>query len=134
MTATIAEVEFRVARGRDARALARLIVVCLATYRDWAPDGWRLPASIELRELAGWNRRLRSERQRTLVACDPAGEIIGIVSWGPLAGQPAPDASTAHVDHLFVAPDYWGAGLARLLHGRALAEMRARGFHHAQLY
>lgn len=40
----------------------------------------------------------------------------------------------AHLWQLFVLPDWWGRGVAPLLHGAAISEMRARGYETARLF
>jgi GNAT superfamily N-acetyltransferase len=40
----------------------------------------------------------------------------------------------AHLWQLFVLPEWWGCGVAPLLHDRALAEMRARSYEEARLF
>jgi ribosomal protein S18 acetylase RimI-like enzyme len=40
----------------------------------------------------------------------------------------------AHLWQLFVQPEWWGRGVAPLLHDAALAEMRLRGYERARLF
>jgi GNAT superfamily N-acetyltransferase len=40
----------------------------------------------------------------------------------------------AHLSRMFVEPEYWGRGIGSLLLGRAVEEMRSRGYERAQLF
>jgi GNAT superfamily N-acetyltransferase len=40
----------------------------------------------------------------------------------------------AHLWQLFVVPDWWGRGVAPLLHDAAMAEMRAQGYDSGRLF
>ena len=52
----------------------------------------------------------------------------------PSGGCRALVPGVAHLWQLFVLPDWWGRGVAPVLHDAAIAEMQARGYLSARLY
>jgi GNAT superfamily N-acetyltransferase len=112
------------------------------SYRDFAPGDWRPPDVAADRD------------RRAQVFADPATWVlialsqrvpVGHVAFLP-ARVPAPPESRAgwakwaaipglaHLWQLFVLPDWWGGGVAPLLHDAAIAEMRAEGYGDARLF
>ena len=63
------------------------------------------------------------------------GEIAGHAAFVPASasGVPVDDPQLAHLWQLFVAPPYWGAGVATTLHDAAVRAAAGRGFTHMRL-
>ena len=59
-----------------------------------------------------------------------AGRPVGVV----LAGADPSEASLGHVARMYVAPECWGQGIGRLLHGAAIDHLRAVGYDEAALW
>jgi GNAT superfamily N-acetyltransferase len=116
----------------DAEGLAANVEEGFAGYARFAPPGWRPPRQ----DRAQIRDRLADPSTWCLVAM--AGpSIAGHASFLPAvsaAGETVADPQLAHLWHLFVRPSYQGSGLATLLHQRALAEARERGFRHMRLF
>lgn len=103
-----------------------------AAYRTWSPTRWEPPARTEM--LLGMMQRFATDGSWTfmgLVDNLPAGHVTGRPEFDEL-DQPV--TGTARLTHLFLRRDYWGSGLATLLHDRMLESMRERGFGTAVLW
>lgn len=125
---------FRSVTRADIAALAASVADAFARYRGFAPDGWQpRTADCEAQVLAGW-----------LADADFWGEVayegttlVGHATFIPAARhsfRPEPDASVAHLGHLFVAPEYWGSGGAAELLGRAASGAQACEFTSVRLF
>jgi GNAT superfamily N-acetyltransferase len=126
----------------DIEAMLGHVQAGLDSYVAFASLGWRPP-------------RAEADRQRSLrFLADPDtwalvavadSSAIGHVAFVP-AREHAPSSQPAdllerpvipglaHVWRLFVLPDWWGRGVAPLLHDAAIAEMRARGYERGRLF
>jgi GNAT superfamily N-acetyltransferase len=113
-----------------------------ASYGEFAPAGWRPP-----------DREAQRDREAEILA-DPATwtllALVDTAAVGHVAFSPARERridepggdwrarqvvpGLAHLRQLFVLPDWWGRGVAPVLHDEAIAEMRARGYGAARLY
>jgi GNAT superfamily N-acetyltransferase len=122
--------------------LAAIVQAGFDSYRDFAPGGWRPPDVSADRD------------RRAEVFGDPAtwvlialsqGVPVGHVAFLPArmpatrdsrAGRAARAAISglAHLWQLFVLPDWWGGGVAPLLHDAAIAQMRVAGYRDARLF
>jgi GNAT superfamily N-acetyltransferase len=124
---------FRVADISDARALAEAIAAGFEGYRDFAPEGWQPPA-IET-EVARVLPLLESSDLWCVVA-ERDGRVVGHSGFQPARTSIEPDESgeLAHFRTLFVAPEWWGSGLAADLHARVLAEAARRGYTTIRLF
>ena len=72
---------------------------------------------------AGWKDSIAAGRSRLYVAA--AGDrIVGYAGVGPARQGPA---DTGELYALFVHPDYWGKGAAKLLTDAAIGDLRDRG-------
>jgi GNAT superfamily N-acetyltransferase len=113
------------------------------SYAEFAPVGWRPPdVSTERARTAAL---LADGASWGAVAVAQGGRAAGHVAFFPArersAGDPGGGPSTrpvvpglAHLWQLFVLPDWWGRGVAPLLHDAALAEMRSRRYGRARLF
>jgi GNAT superfamily N-acetyltransferase len=123
----------RAATIEDAERLARAVVEGLETYRSFAPPGWTGPSpSSEVEVLRGL---IGAERVWCLLA-ETGGELVGQITVLPAAraAHPVDDPALAHLRNLFVRQDFWGTGLARVLHGAAVEAARERGFAAMRLF
>jgi GNAT superfamily N-acetyltransferase len=112
------------------------------SYLTFAPLGWQPPQIDAERDRIAM--RIADPDTWMLLAVVEGITVghVGIVS----AREPAvADASTdrlvrplivglAHLWQLFVLPDWWGKGVGALLHERAVAQMRERGYREARLF
>lgn len=95
--------------------------------------------------LLAWAKRTPAERagaervEAERVGVERAGAqrvLAGHVGFLPAirAWRAVGDSDLAHLRQLFLAPDYWGTGLARMLHIRALHAACERGFTAIRLF
>jgi GNAT superfamily N-acetyltransferase len=124
---------FRRAGRDDAEPLARSVLEGVEDYPSFAPPGWAAPSFDE--EVTHLRERLADERVWCLVA-ESDGEIAGQVTILPaaIAAHPVADPSLAHLSNLFVRRAFWGGGLARELHRRAVEAAGERGFTQLRLF
>jgi GNAT superfamily N-acetyltransferase len=132
----------RRANARDLETVIADVQAGFDSYVSFAPAGWRPPA-------------MASERERTLELLEHPDTwgLIALADDRPLGhvaffpGRERADEGEgadwsqrplvpglAHLWQLFVQPEWWGRGVAPLLHDAALAEMRLRGYGRARLF
>jgi GNAT superfamily N-acetyltransferase len=123
-----------VAQATDAERLASLSRAAKLRYHEWAQPGWR-PPSLAV-ERARWERRLADPAGWTLIASDSAAALGTIHFTDARAERGKGEAilGRAHLSGLFVLPARWGEGVGGALLDAAMAEMRRRGYHSAQLF
>jgi GNAT superfamily N-acetyltransferase len=103
------------------------------SYRTWAAASWEPPTRIEM--LIGMMQRFTKDGSWSAVAFTADGQPVGHGAARPeLDAQGAKRSDVARLTHLFVRRDYWGSGVADLLHDRILADMVERGFASACLW
>jgi GNAT superfamily N-acetyltransferase len=133
----------RLATREDIPELTRLVIACDASQRDWAGP---VPIPTEAEEELEWD--LRFARASAWIAVveedeqDPwAGpgpdRLVGTCAFaqGTVSRQDrTPVPGLAHVNAVFVRPDRWRRGIARMLLDAAEDAMRAAGFDRAQLF
>jgi predicted N-acetyltransferase YhbS len=114
----------RQARPDDAAALQAVVQRGFETFRPFAPAGWEPPDECSAQRLEQARAELADPAIFCLLAEDGAGRVAGHVRWVP-ATTASRDGSVPdlHLRHLFVEPSWWGGGLARALHARAVAAM-----------
>jgi RimJ/RimL family protein N-acetyltransferase len=118
--------EIRAPTDADVPELVAHLLAGFEVYRDFQPPGWSPPPAE--RETERMRVRIASPSTWALVARD-GREVVGQVLFEPVRDADA----FAHFANLFVSRAWWGSGLAKELHGRALAAMRERGFGRARL-
>lgn len=135
------EIETRPLTANDVDAMLEIVRAGLASFAEFAPAGWPVPAGPANRE-----RTLESLATPdswallALIEGEPAGHVIFTHARERPGGPDDHGArrpripGTAHVGQLFVAPQWWGSGVAGVLHEAAAAEMSGRGYRHARLY
>lgn len=130
----LGDVRYRPATPRDATIVAGVVGSGFATYTDFAPPGWRARRSFQ-EEGEVYERLSRGDVHARLAF--HAAAAVGITGWMP-AVTPSPDrapiAGRAHLWLLFVAPSWWGSGLAAKLLEWSTTGMRESGFRAAQLW
>lgn len=103
------------------------------SYRTWAASSWEPPTRIEM--LLGMMQRFARDGSWTVVAFTADGTPAGHGAARPeLDDGGARRADVARLTHLFVRREYWGSGVADLIHEAMLAGMSERGFASACLW
>ena len=109
------------------------------SYVEFAPLGWVPP---ELQAEGSVMAELLADTETwallALAGTDPVGHIAFTparlrADGDPWASSPA-TPGLAHLWQLFVLPQWWGQGVAPLLHEAAIAEMRSRDYRAVRLY
>ena len=126
--------EFRQAGLEDAAAVGASVAAGFRRYREFAPPFWRPPEEATL--VDGVRRWFAAGGGFWCLLAERDGALAGQVSFMPAAASVAPvdEPKLAHLSGLFVEPSWWGSGLARTLHGRALAEAAVRGYASMRLF
>jgi diamine N-acetyltransferase len=109
------------------------------SYVDFAPLGWTAP---DLHADTAIMAELLADVDTWALLAVASSEPVGHVAFTPArrrtAGQPWASSPTtpglAHLWQLFVLPEWWGRGVAGVLHEAAVAEIRARGYSAVRLY
>ena len=127
-------ITIRPAVPEDADAMDALAVEGIATYRDFAPEGWAPPAAGVAAEQT--HALLGGDEAFGLIAEDEDGRQAGHVMFVPAARarRVVDDPALAHLAQLFLRADHWGTGLASELLRRATAEAGRRGFTAMRLF
>jgi GNAT superfamily N-acetyltransferase len=130
-------VEYRTPGPEDAEALQFNVVVGFDGYREFAPPGWEPPDELTPESVERTRAGILDPDAFALMAVH--GESpVGHVLWVPARNSRAADAPRVpgliHLQHLFVLPPWWGQGVADMLHERAVAAMRERGWARARLF
>lgn len=127
----------------DIDAILENIHTGFRTYTDFAPAGWSAP-------------NVRVERERTLdlledsatavVIAEVDGAVAGHVALTPARERPPGGGSAegwrmqreipgmAHLWQLFVLPEWWGTGVADVLHREFITQATGRGYVQGRLY
>ena len=124
---------YRAATPRDATIIGELVAAGFATYREFAPPGWR-PRTVHQEEGAVYDRLSRGDALGWLAFDDSA--LVGVTGWMPaltFGENRRPIPGRAHLWSLFVAETYWGTGLAARLLDWSVTTMRDCGNEMAQL-
>jgi predicted N-acetyltransferase YhbS len=126
-------VDLRPVTVEDAAAIAETTRQGFESFRAWAPPSYDAPPAVA--EAARIREGLERPGVWGLIAHED-GEVAGHVliaqareREGPRAGIPG----LCHLWQLFIRPPWWGAGLARDLNRRAVAEAGARGYERMRL-
>ncbi|GEM_PF-159846 len=125
---------FRAAVPHDAEWLGLAVAEGFQSYLPFAQAGWTpRPASTETEPLRAL---LDSEDFWCLLAWAADIVLAGHIAFLPAtrAWRAVEDPELAHLRQLFLAPDFWGTGLARTLHTRAIEAARQRGFTAMRLF
>jgi GNAT superfamily N-acetyltransferase len=128
-------VRLRAATRRDIGALAGLLQTCAESQRTWAGPGVPVPTREE--EELEWELRFARRGAWIRLAEEDGGRIVGVVAFaGGVVSREDRTAvpGLAHVNAVFVHPESWRRGVARMLLDEAEAEMRAQGYDRAQLW
>lgn len=136
------EITTRRATESDRDAMLEIVRQGFESYVDFAPPGWRPPPMDGEREQIA--ARLADREGWVLLALSegrPIGHFAFIPAHErsagdlPMAGAKSPRVpGLAHLWQLFVAPDWWGLGVAGLLHEAGTDAMRAQDYERARLF
>lgn len=98
-----------------AHSLVLAVAIAFDGYRAEAPEGWRPPDELTPENVERVARELVDPTSFALMAMyqgDPVGHVLWIRREDHL-----------HLRHLFVLEPWWGTGVARTLHARAVEAM-----------
>jgi GNAT superfamily N-acetyltransferase len=128
-------VRLRDATRGDIGALSELLQVCDESQRAWA--GPEIPVPSRAEEELEWELRFARRGAWIRLAQEDGGRIVAVVAFA--GGHVSREDRTAvpglaHVSAVFVHPDRWRRGIARMLLDEAEAAMRAQGYGRAQLW
>ena len=117
--------DVRAARSDDlyGAAVAR-VASWLGAFTGLVPQDF-LDAMDPAKIAASWADSLAAGRSRLYVAA-AGGEIVGYAGVGPERDAGAPE-HVGELYALFVHPNWWGSGAARVLTDAAVADLRAAG-------
>jgi GNAT superfamily N-acetyltransferase len=137
------DITTRQATVEDVDTLLAIARPGFESYAEFAPPGWRPPVRIVER---GYAAELLADPE-TWALLAFAGELpVGHFGFTPgrerSAGETPPAnwrerpavPGLAHLWQLFVLPEWWGRGIAPMLHEAGIAEMRSRGYERARLF
>ncbi len=133
VSSSVSELAFRAAGPHDAEQLGRAVVEGFESYLPFAPAGWTpRPSYKETEQL---QVLLDSDDFWCLLA-QADSVLAGHIAFLPAARawRAVEDPALAHLRQLFLAPDFWGTGLASALHARATEAARQRGFTSMRLF
>jgi len=126
-------IRIRRATRADAEQLAHGVIDGVEDYPSFAPPGWTAPSfEAELKHV----REALADTDVCCLVADSESGLVGQITLLPAAraSHPVDDSSLAHVSNLVVRRDYWGVGLASVLHRAALQAADARGFTQLRLF
>jgi len=126
----------------DLDALLANVRAGFDSYAAFAPAGWQPPMVPADRDRSA--ELLADPATWALIALadgDPAGHVAFFPARERSAGEarsprraPAVVPGVAHLWQLFVLPEWWGRGVAPLLHEAAIAEMKSQDYQGARLF
>jgi ribosomal protein S18 acetylase RimI-like enzyme len=126
-------VTVRGATADDARSIAEVHVASWRwAYRGQVPDEILGSLSVDERE-AMWRRSLEEGKERTAVAIDESGSLVGFVGTGP-AGDDDADERTGEVYAIYVLEDAAGSGIGTALLRRGEDDLRSDGYRRVTLW
>ena len=94
------------------------VAIAFDGYRAIAPPGWDPPEELTPENVERVAGELAGPANFALMAVhegDPVGHVLWVAK-----------ADHIHLRHLFVLEPWWGTGVARTLHGRAIEAMAGR--------
>jgi GNAT superfamily N-acetyltransferase len=126
----------------DVDLLGAIVQTGFESYREFAPRDWTPPDVAADRDRRA--EVFADPATWTLIAFSegvPAGHVAFLparvppteesrVGWSARAVIPG----LAYLWQLFVLPEWWGCGVAPLLHDAAIAQIRAEGYDEARLF
>ena len=129
------EISLRPARPGDAAAIAKVHVeTWRAAYAGLVPDDY-LVSMTESKQALMWNNMIRrAAAPEAVLAAEstdlPGGRIVGFGSCGGARGQ----SGSGEIFTLYVAPDWQGQGIGRLLLEALFAQLRGSGLNQAVIW
>lgn len=133
----------RRATSADVDAILGHVQAGFNSYVGFAPAGWVPPGAADMREQTA--ELLDDPDTWALLALVDERSVghVSFFSGRERTGEPRGDRDRhsiplipglAHLWQLFVVPQWWGRGVAAMLYGAAIAEMRARGYQCGRLF
>lgn len=126
----------------DLDALLANVQAGFDSYAAFAPVGWQTPSVSADRDRSA--ELLADPATWTLIVLadgDPAGHVAFFPARERSAGGARSTwkarsvvPGLAHLWQLFVLPEWWGRGVAPLLHEAAIAERQSQNYQHARLF
>lgn len=116
----------------DLGAMADNLESGFSSFRSWADARWEPPLRTEM--LLGMMQRFATDGSWSFVGLAdnlPAGHVTARPE---VDEHEQPRPGITRLTHLFLRRDYWGCGLADLLHERMIASMIERGYASAVLW
>ncbi len=129
------DITLRPARPGDAAAIAKVHVeTWRATYAGIVPDAY-LVSMTESNQALQWNHTIRrAAAPEAILAAEsadvPGGRIVGFGSCGRARGRPG----SGEIFTLYVAPDWQGRGIGRLLLEGLIVRLHESGLSEAVLW
>lgn len=126
----------------DVDVLVADVAAGFASYVSFAPPGWQAPGMTgEHERTADLIAEVDTWALLALADGAPAGHVSFCPARRRSAGESGGDwraretiPGLAHLWQLFVLPEWWGRGVAPLLHDAAIDEMRSQGYRRARLF
>lgn len=126
----------------DTDVLGAIVQAGFDSYAEFAPAGWNPP---DIAAEHDWRAEMFADPATWTMIAVADGVPVGHVAFFPARERPTGASrgdfkalrvipGLAHLWQLFVLPDWWGCGVAPLLHDAALAQMRVEGYNHARLF
>lgn len=138
-----APISLRPARPGDAAAIAKVHVeTWRAAYAGVVPDAY-LVSMTESKQALQWNHTIRRAAapspgpEAVLVAESadvPGGRIVGFGSCGQARGQGGSGPGSGEVFTLYVAPDWQGRGIGRMLLEELFQRLHEGGLNRAAIW
>lgn len=123
----------RQARGLDAEAVAKVHVAAWQAAYPGLVDQAYLDGLRAEDHVQGWRKRIYSRALGTTeVALDPAGFVIGFVSYGPSRDPDTEGAGELYSLH--VHPDHWGRGVGKALFDACVRALRRADYRELHLW
>jgi GNAT superfamily N-acetyltransferase len=126
----------------DVDLLGTIVQAGFDSYRAFAPSEWSPPDVASSRD---GRAEVYAHPDTWVLVALSEGLPVGHVAFMPARAPPIAGADAswaaraaipglAHFWQLFVLPDWWGHGIAALLHDAAIDQMRAESFIDARLF
>ena len=112
-----------------ATSLLLHVAIAFQGYRAFAPEGWEPPDELTPGNVDRVAGELADPSAYALMAVyegDPVGHVLWVPARTPSPGDETVPEGMIHLRHLFVLEPWWGTGVARTLHERAVEAMAGR--------
>src|SRR5258708_1224374 len=122
---------YRLATFEDAAALANVETISLQiAYREFLPAAYLEKLSV-VDKTKAWQGELESVNRYRVFVADQDEIVIGFVRAGTEKDY---GGNVGGITHIFILPEYWGAGVGKVLMTMALDALREFGMASAKLW